>query len=233
MSIRVLWDLQEVDLALDHIAQELADIESHLHTPAILQELAHQIATLEAELHHITVRQADLELEIAGLSEHIEDLEKRLYGGYISNPREIEAAQQKAAEMRRRRSHLEDELLDLMEMQERLDANHRDLTARLQEEEARWDVVQSGLLEKQAHLRAEHDHLVKRRAKLIARIPPDIVTVYERLRRVKGGMAVSRLKNRVCEACGVEVPRSVERQVKYEEGIVYCPTCGRILASIV
>ncbi len=233
MSIRVLWDLQEVDLALDRIAHELEEIEHHLQDPAILQELAQQIASLESELHRITVRQTDLELEIAGLSEHIEELEKRLYGGYISNPREIEAAQQKSEEMRRRRSHLEDELLELMETQETLDADHQHLTERLKAEKARWDAIRSGLLEKQEHLITEQNHLIERRSKLVARIAPDVVIVYERLRRAKGGMAVSRLKNRVCEACGVEVPRSVERQVKYEEGIVYCPTCGRILASII
>lgn len=233
MSIRMLWDLQEVDLALDRIAHELAEIEERLQDPPILQELARQLAVIEAERHRIEVRQADLELEIAGLSDHIEELEKRLYGGYISNPREIEAAQQKAEEMRRRRSHLEDELLDLMESQESLEADYQALVTRLQEEEARWKDTRASLLEKQRHLSAEHAHLEERRIRLMARIAPDVVIIYEQLRRSKGGMAVSRLRNRVCEACGVEVPRSVERQVKYEEGVVYCPTCGRILATIV
>ncbi len=229
MSLTTLWRLQEVDLALERVARELNEVAEALRDPPILAELAQNIAALEQEIHRLEVRQRDLELEVEGLTERIQDLEGRLYGGLITNIKEIEAGQQKAEEMRRRRSQLEDELLEIMVTLEDLRENDENLRRRLQEEEARWAETRSSLLEKQASLQEEQSSLEVKRKRLAASVGEAVLRTYEQLRSAKGGIAVSRLENRVCSACGVEVPRSVERSVRYEEALTFCPTCGRIL----
>lgn len=229
MAIGTLLRLQEVDLALERVARELSDLAEALRDPPILAELAQNISALEQEIQRLEIRQRDLELEIEGLTERIQDLEGRLYGGYITNVKEIEAGQQKAEEMRRRRSHLEDELLEIMVTLENLREDNENLRRRLQEEKARWAETRARLLEKQASLQEEQASLEVRRKRLAASVGDSVLHIYEQLRVAKGGIAVSHLENRVCSACGVEVPRSVERAVRYEETLTYCPTCGRIL----
>ncbi len=229
MAIGTLLRLQEVDLELERVARELAELAEALRDPPILAELAQNIAAVEGEIHRLEVRQRDLELEVEGLSERIQDLEGRLYGGMITNVKEIEAGQQKAEEMRRRRSHLEDELLEIMVTLENLREDDENLRRRLEEEKARWAETRARLLEKQASLQQEQASLEVRRKRLAASVGDAVLHAYEQLRVTKGGIAVSRLENRVCSACGVEVPRSVERAVRYEETLTYCPTCGRIL----
>ncbi len=231
MALTTLLRLQEVDLALEKVARELDELAEALRDPPILAELAQNIKHVESEIHRLEVRQRDLELEVEGLTERIQDLEGRLYGGLITNVKEIEAGQQKAEEMRRRRSHLEDELLEIMVTLENLREDDKSLRRRLQEEQARWQDTRARLLEKQASLKDEQASLEVRRKRLAASVGDIVLRTYESLRAAKGGIAVSRLENRVCSACGVEVPRSIERAVRYEEALTYCPTCGRILVD--
>ncbi len=229
MSIRSLWDLQEIDLALDKIARELATIERSLQEPSLLAELRQQLTHLGQEQQRLSLQQKDLELEIESLSQRIKDIEDRLYSGQITNPREIEANQQKVEEMRRRRRTLEDELIEVMLTQESLHEQETNLRSQLETEVNRWEERRHTLLAQQSELEQRRAGLQKRRTRVVAIISADILSTYETLRRGKHGLAVARLDNRVCLACGVEVPMSTARRVRYEEALVLCPTCGRIL----
>jgi len=229
ISGRLLRELQEVDLQLDDLARELARLEAALHEPEELQTLQTQIRHLEEERSRLQRQQRDLELDMQGVVETRTNLERRLYGGYITNPREVEAAEQKAEELRRRESTLEDRILELMVTLEDLEGTLQELHSRLDGARARWEEQRAQLLAQQAHLKEERQRLHAQRSRLVGQLPPDLLLLYERLRQRKGGVAVARLEQRVCQVCGVEVAVSVERQVRYGEEVVLCPTCGRIL----
>ncbi len=231
MNVRILWDLQEVDLALDRVAQDLHEVQEALQEPAVLRELREAIAAAEAEEQRLSVRQRDLELEIEALSERLRDLQERLYGGQITDFKEIRASQEKEAEMTRRRSTLEDELLEILVRLEEVRGQVRSLRERLAAEETTWASERERLLERQRALQEEQRALLRRRERLVASVEGELLRVYERLRHQKHGLAVAHLENRVCQTCGVEVPVSVDRQVRVGDTLVFCPTCGRILVA--
>ena len=231
MNVHALWDLQEIDLALDRIAQDLAKVEAALQEPAVLRELREALAATETNLQRLSVRQKDLELALESLNERLQDLQHRLYGGYITDLKEITASQEKETEMLRRRSALEDELLEVMESLDATREETRALQERLAEEETRWNQERAKLLQQREQLLAERKTLHRRRERLVTRLSRDLLLTYEQLRQQKYGMAVARLDRQVCLACGVEVPVSVARQVRLEENLIFCPTCGRILVA--
>ena len=231
MSTRLLWNLQKLDNQLDALNRELSRIEAALREPSILFELRRQIREKEDESTRLVRQQRDLELEMQGLVEQRTNLERRLYGGYISNPREVEAAQQKAEELRHRESTLEDTILQIMMTLETLDQEIRELRDLLRHQEAEWSERERTLLAQRGETEKERAQILSQRSHLLSHLSPQVLTVYERLRATKNGIAVARLQNRVCQACGVEVPVSVEREVKYSQDLVRCPTCGRILVE--
>ncbi len=231
MDVRALWELQEIDIALDRIAQDLADVDAALGEPSVLQELRKALDAVEATVQRLSVQQKDLELTLEGLNERLQDLQQRLYGGMITDPKEIAASQQKEAEMLRQRSTLEDELLEVMESLEASRAEVRTLQERLAQEEARWRRERDELLQRRDKLLADQRALHRQREWLVARLPGEILVTYQRLRQQKYGMAVARLDGQVCLACGVEVPVSVARQARMADQLIFCPTCGRILVA--
>jgi len=52
---------------------------------------------------------------------------------------------------------------------------------------------------------------------------------YDQLRAKKAGMALSPMKDRVCQTCRVTVPTCKAQMVESRQAIVTCEGCGRIL----
>lgn len=229
MDTRVFWELQEVDLTLDRIAQELADIAAQLEEPEELRSLRASLAQAKEQVHRLEVQQKDLELALEGLNERLRDLQERLYGGYITDLKEIRASQEKEAEMLRRREKLEEQLLEVMDQLETARKEVQELEQRLKEAESAWQEKREALLARRQALLQEQRTFSARRQRILAFVPREALGTYEQLRARKQGMAVGRLDNRVCMACGVEVPVNVARQAQSGDIIVFCPTCGRIL----
>ncbi len=229
MITQRLWNLQEIDTRIDALAQELLRLEQALQEPELLTNLRKHIRQLEEEQARLAREQRELELEMQSLTEQRTGLERRLYGGYITNPREVEAAQHKAEELRHREQGVEDHILDIMMTLETLQADLGSLKTQLTEATKEWSQTERDLLKRRTTLQEEHTELKAQREHLVTTIPAGILAVYERLRRTKRGIAVARLEQRMCQACGIEVPINVERQAHYSEDLVFCPTCGRIL----
>ncbi len=232
MYSRLLWELQDIDLRLDALAEELERVLQSLHEPPELSALEQEIRRLQEELRILERKTRDAELELQSLVETRQNLEHRLYGGYISNPREVEAAEHKIQELQRRSDALEEHVLDLLANGEELQARLNEFGQRLQTLRARWEEESKVLSARQKEIQAQRKALNERRSRLVQQLPGDVLLTYERLRTRKHGIAVARLEQRICQVCGVEVPISVERQVRYGQGLVFCPTCGRILVHV-
>jgi predicted nucleic acid-binding Zn-ribbon protein len=65
-------------------------------------------------------------------------------------------------------------------------------------------------------------------AKLRATVPPQIMGHYDRL-VVRGKRGVAVIRNQVCTACHVQVPRSTVLTLMRVEYIQICGNCGRYL----
>jgi predicted nucleic acid-binding Zn-ribbon protein len=68
------------------------------------------------------------------------------------------------------------------------------------------------------------------RAKLVEAISEDILPIYEKLMKSKGGTAVATLRAGQCTGCNMKVISSTAIAVQREEEITQCENCGRILA---
>jgi hypothetical protein len=104
-----LYHLQQVDLKLDGLRRELAAVAAQLvESPALLEARA-ALAAGEHDLAEHEKRQRALEGELQVLIAKITEVEQRLYGGKVGNPKELAELQQDVAALGRRRQALEDE----------------------------------------------------------------------------------------------------------------------------
>jgi len=124
----VLEDLlvvQEHDTAADRLRHRL----DTLPEKARLAEIEQQLAAVDASLADVGVRrdevvrrQQRLEDELASIEAKIREVEKRLYSGSVSAPRELQAMEADIASLKRHGSDVEDHDLDVMQEREPLDA---------------------------------------------------------------------------------------------------------------
>ena len=167
------------------------------------------------------------EIDSMTLKEQAE--QTRMYDGSIVNAKELEALQHEIASIRKRRSDREDEVLALLEMRERSSADAmRPRTG----SRRRCGPSRGGRGLGRERARRLEERLAERSRNAgrdRGEIEPDVLELYEDLRRQKKGIGAAALVDGVCQACHEQLSAVELDKLKRAEGIRRCEHCRRIL----
>jgi predicted nucleic acid-binding Zn-ribbon protein len=155
-----------------------------------------------------------------------------LYGGTVSNPRELQAMQDEIAALKRRIRQLEDQELELMEQIEPLDADLATLRSERAAVDESGSAIRASIAEEEVAIDAELEQVQTERAAAAAAVEPELLAEYDAMRPKLGGIAIARLTSGHCGGChlslaAVEVDRI--KKLPADEP-VRCEECGRLLA---
>lgn len=226
---RQLYELQEVDLEIEAKREALSSVESQLgESEALVQALA-SLGQEQQHLAQLERAQRDAEWEVDDLRTKAAELEKRLYGGSVRNPKELVSLQEQVEHLKRKRREGEDRLLDIMTeveaVQKELDSKSSEL-ARSEEE---WRQEQQALSQEQAELQAALATLEGRREELSSRIDAASLELYHSLRAKRQGRAVAKVEQGMCQGCRIVLPMTEMQRARMGQELVQCSSCGRIL----
>ena len=98
----------------------------------------------------------------------------------------------------------------------------------LKGKEEAWSQKVVHLKQEQQTIALQVNALMGKRADHLLKIDTKSQAQYDRLLRIKRGVAVSVLKQGVCQACRVSVTSNIIRETQSRK-IVHCTNCGRIL----
>ena len=152
-----------------------------------------------------------------------------MYDGVITNEKELQALEEQKVYATGELSSKEDDLLELMiEIEKLVDSRdkHRFAVDKLMEKKSS-DLIH--LSAKQKDLTATLDKKQSERETLVCNIPPDILALYEKLKKNKSGQAVSKLEGRLCGVCRVELPVKELQDAKAGVRLVQCNSSRRII----
>jgi hypothetical protein len=225
----LLYRLQTIDLEIDDSKHRLEEVEAGLGESEGLRQAQHALQKVEDELNRWRTTLRDLELEAKSLTTKITSVEKRLYSGRLSNPKELANLQNEVSYLKRRRGDLEDKQLEAMVEVEEYEAEVDSKKTILAQVKAEWTETQGQLTEERSELEERLAHLKKERAEVQETIGAEDLTLYEQLRSRKGGRAVALLKGEVCQACRVTLPTSQVQQARSGDSLSLCSSCQRIL----
>jgi len=225
-----LYRLQQIDLQIDRLNKHLVHLRSQLDEPASLLADRERFAAIQEQSHNVDTQLLDAELATRSLGNKIATVEKALYSGQVSNPKEIASQQENVISMKKHLAVLEEKQLDLMLQNEQLEAQLRQAQHALQEATAQWHETLSRVI---AEIKATESSLAElqtRRQSEANRVAPADLQLYQRIRNRKGGIAVAKLENGRCSVCGISLPESKQHAVQYQDDFVFCGSCGRILS---
>ncbi len=224
-----LYRLQLVDSRMDQVHNRLATIKQILENDERVQAAKNQVSE-KTVVHEDTFRALKLlEGDVKAQKIKIEQCEALLYSGSVKNPKELQDLQNESAALRRYHTTLEDRQLEAMLVEEdardSLNAAKQDLKN-----------VQIQVNEQNKTLAAEKDELDKELEKLeaerdAARSPldPGLLTKYENLRKQRRGLAVAKISDGACTACGTTLTPALLQSARSSIELQNCSTCGRIL----
>ena len=228
---RRLLDLQAVDTAL----QQLAHRRRSLPELAELEAVAREISALEDERVRAQVAVDDLDRDIARFEKDIEQVRtrkdrdhKRLDAGGAL--REIEGLQHELATLNRRQSELEDSELELMEQRETAEQVLNDVTGRLAVAGERRTAAESRRGEAYAEIGKEEEFKQSSRGPLVADLPAELVTLYDKI-RADSGLGAALVRSGRCGGCRIELYGADLARVKSApaDDVVRCEECRRIM----
>lgn len=226
-----LVELQFIDNALSARSSEMAKLEDHadLKTAFKKQEQGKdRLAGLEKDLHHIDAQRKKLEDTLGTNEEKIKSNEKKLFGGSVTDPRELSNYQSEIDSLKSINSKMEDEILELMEKQEGLEAVIESLKKELDGLEILAKRIRNEIGEKKEVLKHNIEGLKHRREDVVSRIPEEGLKKYNIVKSKKGGIAVSVIKDEFCGACNMEIPHTDMEKMVDSDTLYKCPLCGRL-----
>jgi len=226
---RQLYELQRLDSRLMQLERTLASLDDGSRLRALAEEARAAADAAAAELKAKQARLRALELEVQTVGDRSRKLERDLYSGRVTNPKELTGMQEDLQALGRQRRRIEDEMLALMEETEQ---GAKDVARLEAQRQARERELEDHLARYQAHTRTLHDQIAAVRSEREARaaaVDPDLLRRYERLRERKEGLAVAAVLQGVCEGCHVAIPEGRVAEVLDGERLFTCEECGRIL----
>jgi predicted nucleic acid-binding Zn-ribbon protein len=226
--------VQELDSRLDQLRHQAAN-------PPEAAELKEQMAArarvdgkardLQVEVDDLTrdQRKADADVEQVK-ARRVRD-QQRLDGGMVTNPKDLERLQHELVSLDRRISDLEDAELEVMERLEAVQIELGHLGAELQTLDERIASLSAARDERVAALRAEATEVAQRRQEAVEGLPPELVTLYEKLREQKNGVGAAALRARRCGGCSLELDHSELADIAKQPSdvVIRCEECSRIL----
>jgi len=227
--VRQLYALQELDLILDRVQEQTDMVEQELTSPVTLE---HVQTALEEETERLkeAERQHRLQqLETESHRERSTRLDEQLYGGGITNPRELEPLEREATHVHELLQQQDAGLLELSLLAEESRKRCGHLEKELADTRVEWQSRQAELNERLRSLVAERETADAQRSKLAAELDASAVQRYEALRRAKGGLAVAKVVRGLCQACRMSLPTQQQQRVRSGRETVLCSSCGRML----
>jgi predicted nucleic acid-binding Zn-ribbon protein len=228
-KVEIAHELQQVDSALDRARQRLLENKTAIGDRAELDERLQTLRATEKTLRAGETAQRDLELEIADLRSKLAEVEKKLYGGTVKSPKELESLNQDAAQIRRQIGDREDRELAVMDQVESGAAAHREASEAAHLAEEQRKSRNARLREDGAGLIKDVERLQVERESWREKLDAAALRTYDSLRRTRGGTAVSVVKQRTCQACRVSLPQNELQRARNSAEFVMCQSCGRIL----
>lgn len=224
-----LLNLQEIDLALDRARARLQEIEEGLQEREELLEARRVRSEKEEVLSGFRARQKEIEWEVDEVRAKASEMEAKLYGGTVRNPKELSDLDADVRALKGTTSKREDALLSLMEEAEAAEAEFHAADAMFSEMEAAWQASCESLLSEKAGLEPEVARLEAQRHNQTGRIDRVSLGLYERLRERRSGIAVARVERGMCQGCRISLPMSVLQKARAGADLVQCVSCERIL----
>lgn len=224
-----LYRIQQVDTKIDTINKRLIEIENEIINDK-------SVLTAETNLENIKNAQLSKQKDLTKLEDEItkfriklDQNQSSLYGGKITNPKELQDLQIESDALHRKITDLEDKLIDLMIEAEEINVEVTDYQAALSSENNNYATKVSKLNAEKANNLSELNRLSGERETITSSIPPDELILYLEIRNKKKGIAVAKVVEQSCSACGSSLSATLLHQAKSPSHIALCETCGRIL----
>jgi len=227
-DLELLLKLQIIDFdrgELERSKEYLPDMMENLTRE--IREAKEKLETTTRELEEATVRQKTLELDVASAEGELQKYQQQMMS--IKTNKEYDSLVAEIDAVRANISNHETELIQTIDRVAQLQKDieeYKEKYGRISDNNAKQLAI---LQEKIASIGDKMSAKEKERQDITGTVPRETLTMYERVRKGKGGDAVVVVKKRACGACYKALTPKKVQEIKKGDRIHTCENCGRLL----
>jgi predicted nucleic acid-binding Zn-ribbon protein len=228
--LKTLYELQLIDNQLDVLEELRGDLPNAVNElQGRINGLRTQIEQKETEQKNSRSKIIENEDEVERLKNSQKKFKTQLY--QVRNNKEYDALTKEI-------DHTEEQITKLEAENQALDDLEQKLKIDLQEILPQIELLKSELKVKETELKEivkanekEEAKLKTKRTEVEVNVKKPDYATYMRIRKAKGGQAVSTIKRSACSGCHNIVPPQRQFEIRQNRRIFNCEYCGRILVS--
>ena len=233
-ELEALLLVQEHDTARDRLRHRRATLAERAELEARsaqLRSLDGQAREVRAQRDVVLADERRLDDEARSVGARADEADKKLYSGTVNSPRELQAMQADIDMLKRQRSDLEDQELEVMDARETLDAQLAALEAEIATVTADADRLRAAIAVAEGEIDEELAKEDTARDQQASAVPATLVADYERRRAQNKGAGAARLVGTSCTACHLSIPSTEAEGIRKGAGsvVAYCDNCAAIL----
>jgi len=224
-----LFQLQLIDTALDNAKQRIIKIDSLIENDASIINANKNLEIAKKQLLIDNNEFISISDEIQNKKIKISQSESNLYNGSVNNPKGLQDLQMEISSIEKVINKLEDVLLEVMLRVEQSEKNLEIQKERLKNANSNFATQSSLLQSEKITLLEKNQGLNSKRRTMISQIDQNNQNQYEILRKTKNGLAITKLQDDACGACGAGLTPSQRQEARSASKLLICPSCGRII----
>ena len=227
-QLRGLVQLQDLDAKIYALAKQKEQFPIEIaKSQKSFEDKKLTLNGLEEKSKNLALKRKEREVDLASKEENIKKFNVQLAS--LKTNKEYHAMQSQIAGLKADNSLIEEDILKMMEEQDKSKVEIAAEKVRLSEEEKKFleekKKAEAGIKEIE---RAVND-LTAKRGHIIPSVDKHILTAYERILKGKEGLALVKIKDYSCQGCFMAVTPQVVNEIKMLEKIIICESCARIL----
>ena len=230
-DVFLLYRFQEAHRRLSLLQGQLSD-------PALrheIKDLSDQLALviketnlLQKEIDQLKTENQKLEDECKEYDFQLGQIEKTLYSGKISSPKELEQLQKRNAEYKNAKGSREERLINQLYLIEEQENRLGQLQEKAEGLKERVEIVREQETKRRTTLRAQAEKVKTEAGEIEKTLPQGLIKFYQRSAEVLKGIVVAPIVESTCGSCHVILSQAVLEKVKKGGGTVpLCESCGR------
>jgi predicted nucleic acid-binding Zn-ribbon protein len=227
-DLTVLFKLQKIDQDLHEIEQLKVNIPHQIETMGGEQsDVEQRFSEQEQQVESLEKDRRQHERDLEGVQEQINKYQGQLHS--VKTNKEYDALQKEMQTQKTNISVHEDAILQLMSDTEEAGEALEAIRVEMETTIAAIKIQTRKLKKKLTTV--DEDVAVKRdeRLRTAMRIEARVARVYNRIRRILGGLAVVPLKKGACGGCFNIIPLQVVAEIRQMNRLTICESCGRIV----
>ena len=228
-TVRVLSEIQKIDLELDVIEREKERCRLEIEgSKSESDEVKDKITLFGEELSTMEAETTDLEEKLRINKDTITKDQERL--GEIKNDKQFKAINKEISNAEKAVKLLEMESTALSEKMAGKREEISALEVKCSEKSAAEDALTEQLKASNDEWSKEVEAKSAEREALVSNIPPKILKKYDTIRARCAGIGITTVERETCQGCFIQIPPQFYIQLRRgTEEIINCPHCYRFL----